>query len=86
MNTKLEDQITILAELFIKHSSDEEFEDFFEVNDLGLPLAYLCAKGHASHSDSGVGVIESTFADLLDLFEVEDIGFKKLSEITESEE
>jgi|LakMenE18May11ns_1017448.scaffolds.fasta_scaffold8361596_1 hypothetical protein len=86
MSTKLEDKIAILAELFLNHSSDEDFEDFFEVNDLGLPLAYLCANGYATHSDSGVSEINSTFADLLELFEVEDTGFERLSEITELEE
>ena len=31
----------VLAELWLDYRDDEEFKDFIEYNDIGLPLAYL---------------------------------------------
>jgi hypothetical protein len=34
-------KITILAELWMNYRDHEDFQDFVEYNDLGLPLAYF---------------------------------------------
>jgi hypothetical protein len=31
----------VLAELWLDYRDDEEFKDFIEYNDIGLPLSYL---------------------------------------------
>jgi hypothetical protein len=40
METTLDNKLSILSELWLDYRDDEEFTDFIEYNDLGLPLAY----------------------------------------------
>ena len=35
----------VLAELWINYRDDEDFTDFIDYNDIGLPLAYFVAEG-----------------------------------------
>ena len=41
----LADKAGVLAELWINYRDDEDFTDFIEYNDIGLPLAYFVARG-----------------------------------------
>jgi hypothetical protein len=41
----LSDKAGVLAELWINYRDDEDFTDFIEYNDIGLPLAYFVAEG-----------------------------------------
>lgn len=41
----LADKAGVLAELWINYRDDEDFTDFIEYNDIGLPLAYFVAEG-----------------------------------------
>lgn len=41
----LADKAGILAELWINFRDDEDFSDFIDYNDIGLPLAYFVAEG-----------------------------------------
>ncbi len=40
METTLDNKLSILSQLWLDYRDDEEFTDFIEYNDLGLPLAY----------------------------------------------
>lgn len=42
--TKFSDRCLILAELWLEHRDEEEFQDFFGYHDLGLPLAYAISE------------------------------------------
>lgn len=44
----LADKAGVLAELWINYRDDEDFTDFIEYNDIGLPLAYFVAEGLVS--------------------------------------
>ena len=73
----------ILADLWINYRGDEQFEDFIEYNDIGLPLAYFISndlvtlKGPISET-----YITETFELLLAAMEIhEDTGFNSLNEI-----
>jgi hypothetical protein len=39
------DKAGILAELWINYRDDEDFSEFIEYNDIGLPMAYYVAEG-----------------------------------------
>ena len=39
--TSFENKCKILADLWMNYRDDEEFEDFCDYNDIGLPLAYF---------------------------------------------
>ena len=54
METDFENQAGILAKLYMNYKEEEEFEDFIEYNDVGLPLAYLMSEGLSIPTDDGV--------------------------------
>jgi hypothetical protein len=82
--TDLASKCDILTDLWINHSENERFEDFVEFNDLGLPLAYFIANGVVEMTPLASDIIDATFTDLLDLFEVEDTGFTSLKDLTQA--
>jgi hypothetical protein len=79
--TELASKCDILNDIWINHSNDESFEDFIEINDLGLPMAYFICNGIVEVTPLAEEIIDVTFSDLLELLEIEDTGFKVLSDI-----
>lgn len=71
----------ILAEFWFLYRNDEDFIDFVEYNDLGLPLAYAISNEIVESTDTAQRFIEETFALLLAGLEVEDTGFEDLDEL-----
>jgi hypothetical protein len=65
----------------MNHRQDEEFRDFIEYNDLGLPLAYAIAENVVAVSDKAKLFIEETFDVLLAGLEIDDTGFETLDEV-----
>lgn len=61
-NTKAE----ILADLWLNYRQDDEFADFIEYNDIGLPLAYAIANDIVKTTDVASKFIEETFALLIE--------------------
>jgi hypothetical protein len=70
----------------MNHRQDEEFRDFIEYNDLGLPLAYAVAENVISVSDKARLFIEETFDVFLAGLEIEDSGFDTLDEVLDMAE
>lgn len=62
--TSFERRCAILGELWFSYREDEEFTDFIEYNDVGLPLAYLVNEGLATSTETGDNYINETW-DLL---------------------
>ena len=81
MKTNFEAQCDILAQLWIEHRDDEEFKDFVEYNDMGLPLAYFLSENIASPGPLTEPYILETFELLLAALGVEDTGFTNLDEV-----
>lgn len=81
-STPYSSRCEILADLWTNYKQDEEFLDFVEYNDLGLPLAYAIANGIISSSDIAENFINETFDLLLAGLEIdEDTGFENLDDI-----
>jgi hypothetical protein len=76
----------ILGKLYSVYKEDEEFKDFIEFNDLGLPLAYFVAENLCEVSDDGSRYITETWALFLAGLNLEDTGFSDLDEVFESAE
>ena len=77
-NTKLE----ILSDLWLNYRADEEFHDFIEYNDIGLPLAYMLANNIVKPTDLTNKFIEETFDLLLAGLEIpEDEGYDGLDDL-----
>lgn len=82
MNTSTEKQIEILADLWLNFRSEEDFQDFIEYNDLGLPLAYAINAKVVPLTEKAETFINETFALLLAGLGVEeDTGFDSLDDI-----
>lgn len=61
MATDFSNKISILADLWINYRDQDEFLDFVEYNDLGLPLAYLVSTDLAAVTEQGKIYIDETF-------------------------
>ena len=79
--TTLESKADILSELWLGYKNDQNFEDFFNYNDLGLPVAYAVANGIVKGTEVSNRFINETFMLLLASLEVEDEGFSTLDDI-----
>jgi len=81
MATTFENKVAILADLWMSYRNEEQFQDFIEYNDLGLPLAYLLDTGIIEVTDKASGFINETFDVLLAGFEKEDEGFNSMNDL-----
>jgi hypothetical protein len=80
-STNYTDKCSILAELWLNYRSDEQFQDFIEYNDLGLPLAYAIANDIVKSTEMAQRFVEETFDLFMASLEVEDTGFENLDEL-----
>ena len=80
-STNYTDKCAILAEVWLNYRSDEQFHDFIEYNDLGLPLAYAIDSDIVKSTEMAQRFIEETFDLLLASLKVEDTGFENLDSL-----
>jgi hypothetical protein len=87
MATTFESKCSILADLWLNHQDNEALEDFFEYNDLGLPLAYCINSKLAESTEDGVVYVEQTFTLLCRGLGVDlDGEYESLNELMYTEE
>lgn len=79
--TSYEAKADILADLWLNYRNDEDFTDFIEYNDLGLPLAYAISNGIVESTQLAKAFIDETFDLLLAGLEIEDTGFEDFDEV-----
>jgi len=79
--TTQESKADILSELWLGYKNDQNFEDFFSYNDLGLPLAYAISNGIVKATEQSNKFIDETFSLLLASLEIEDEGYDGLDDI-----
>jgi hypothetical protein len=85
--TTFDNKTSILADIWLNYRDDEEFQDFIEYNDLGLPLAYAISSNIVPSTDKAKNFIEETFALLLSGLDIqEDTGFDNLDDLLQSGE
>ena len=61
MATNFSSQAGILADLWINFRGEEQFSDFIEYNDIGLPLAYYIHTDLVTPTDQAKMFVEETF-------------------------
>jgi hypothetical protein len=83
MTTTFSNKALILADLWLNFRDDEQFEDFIEYNDLGLPLSYAIANNIVEASAVATRFVEETFDLLLAGLGIEDTGFELLDDVLE---
>jgi len=79
--TTYSNKCQILADLWTDYRDDDQFRDFIEYNDLGLPLAYSVANGIVENNQIVEGFVNETFRLLIVGLEIEDEGFQDLNDI-----
>jgi hypothetical protein len=80
-NTPYSNQCAILGDLWLTYKQDEEFADFIEYNDIGLPLAFAIAEGIIPNAPMAEQYIRETWKLFLEGLKIEDTGFQSLDEI-----
>ena len=81
LSTPFPKQAEILAELWLNHKDEPDFEDFFDYNDLGLPLAYAIFNDIVKTTDTAEVLIGETFSLLVATLGLDDLGFETLEEM-----
>lgn len=82
MATEFKNKCAILTQLWMEYRDDEEFQDFIEYNDMGLPLAFLLDGDVVKPNPIAYKYIDETFDLLLAALNIkEDIGFEGLDQM-----
>jgi hypothetical protein len=84
MTTTFSSKTLILSDLWLNYRDDEEFKDFTEYNDLGLPLSYLLANKIVEPTPVCEKFVNETFDLLLAGLGIEDTGFELLDDLLDS--
>lgn len=79
--TTFSNRCNILAEIWMGYRDDEQFVDFVEYNDLGLPLAYALANEIVVSTKVAEDLIDETWELLLGALDRDDTGFETLEEV-----
>jgi hypothetical protein len=79
--TPFSNRVSILADLWLNYRYDEEFQDFAEYNDLGLPLAFAIDNKVVDETPKAVAFINETWDLFMASLEIDDTGFDNLNDI-----
>ena len=71
----------ILSDLWRNYKDDQDLQDFFEHNDIGIPLGYAIAEELAKPTALGVKYVEETYALLLKSLDLPDVEFTDVEEM-----
>ena len=80
--TSFTNRCRILSELWLDYRDDEEFQDFIQYNDLGLPLAYAIAEGIVEKTEIASNFINDI---LLSALGVKDTGFETIEDLLDKD-
>ena len=83
--TSFENKTRILGQLWINFKTEDEWSDFFEYNDMGLPLAFAFTEWIVNHTNTLEQYINETWFLFLEGLETEDTGFGDLSELLQED-
>ena len=70
MNSKL--KADIIAEFVVENIGNDDYEDFFNFNDLGIPLSLSLKHNLCTLTDDGVEIINETYSDLCSYVDIDD--------------
>lgn len=79
--TPYSNRCAILGALWLDYKDDEQFKDFIDYNDLGLPLAHVIAEDIVKSTPLAETFINETWDLFLAGLEIQDTGFETLDQI-----
>jgi len=81
---EIKDKATILVEFIQANYTNDRFADFFDYNDLGLPLAVAVENELCTLNDKGTEVLNETYDLMLEEYGVDkDKNYEVLDDIIE---
>lgn len=82
---ELKTKAQIIVEFVEMKAENEEFDDFFSYNDLGIPLAVAVSNDLCELNKRGIDILEETYLLLLTELRVDDVNseYEDLDEIIE---
>jgi hypothetical protein len=85
MKTTIDNQVSILAILWIDFRDEPEYEDFITYCDLALPMAYAIQNGLVKITDKVKPFIEEAFTLLIAGMGIEDTGFEIIDDLLDAQ-
>lgn len=82
--TTLDNRALIIGQVWIRYKEEDILSDFFEYNDIGVPLAFCYAEGIITLTPSVENYINETWATLLDDLNIADAGFDDLQDLEDA--
>lgn len=79
--TTFENKCSIIEQLWLTYRYDEEFADYFEFADLGVPLAYVIANDIVKATPEAEKFVSEAFEFLIVGLGIEDTGFESLDDL-----
>ena len=71
----------ILSDTWVNFKEEDGFQEFFSINDLGVPLAYAVDDGLVMTNPRLEELINETWNDLMSQLEIEDTGFTSFNHL-----
>ena len=79
--TPYSNRCATLGMLWLDYKDDEQFKDFIDYNDLGLPLAHVIAEDIVKSTPLAETFINETWELFLAGLDLKDTGFESLDQI-----
>jgi hypothetical protein len=79
--TPLSSRLEILSDLWMNYRGEEQFKDFLEYNDLGLPLSYAILNNIVPVTPTAERMVDETWELLLSALDIEDTGYDNLDSL-----
>jgi hypothetical protein len=84
--TSLDEKAQIIVEFVQDFRESGEYEDYFNYNDLGIPLAIALAQDMADLTESGLQIFEETWRHLCELFDMDETAsYESIEDLMENE-
>lgn len=61
---ELIDKARILVEFIQRYFADDEYDDFFDYNDLGVPMAVMIVNDLVTLTDEGKNLLNETYLEM----------------------
>ena len=78
-------QVTdIMGEFYSRELESELYQPFFDCNDIGMPVAFMCWRGMATPTEKSTYYLNSTWIEFCEMFEIDPLcQFDTLDEFLE---
>jgi hypothetical protein len=83
--TTLKNKALILGQLWLNNKEEDEWSEFFEYNDLSLPLAFAFAEEIIDLTPKLEQYVNETWDLLLKGMDIEDVGYEHFDELVDKQ-